>query len=356
MNRTLRVLNVAETAKGGIASYLNILEHQREALNCEFSYMIPEAHKDQVLSDKVIAHECGRGLFGTFALAVKLVSVVRQTRPDVIFAHSTFAGISLCLAYPFLGKRVKTLYCPHGWASFRDSSTRVKKVVQVIERVMSFIPRRTVNISHYEHRRTRELGFSNKCTLIENTVLPAASADVLACFDPKKINILFVGRFDRQKGFDILLDAIRKTNKAPNNICFHLVGDSVLAGEPPKFVFSGNVFYHGWINAQDIDSYYLSADFLVMPSRWEGFGLCALEAFRNGLPVIASNRGALPDVVVADYNGLVFDGSASGLYSVIQALDKRHKLLYGDNALRAYNEKHNVLRFIEQYVKLFRSL
>ncbi|WP_223529535.1 glycosyltransferase [Pseudomonas sp. GL-R-19] len=176
MNRTRRLLNVAETAKRGIASYLNILGVKREALICGYSYLVPEAHKAQVISDSVIAHDCGREVFRTFLLAVKLVSAIRQIRFDVILARSAFAVISLCLAHPFfLAKHIKTLYCPHGWTSFRDSSARMKKVIQFIRRAMSLIPRRTVNISQYDHRKTRDPGFSSKCTLIENTVLHAIS-------------------------------------------------------------------------------------------------------------------------------------------------------------------------------------
>lgn len=140
MNRTRRLLNVAETAKGGIASYLNIPGLKREALSCGFSYPIPEAHKAQVISVNVITHECGRSVFGTFLLAVKLASAVRQIRPIVIFAHSAFAKVSLCLAYTFfLAKHIKALYRPHGGTNFRDSSARMKKVVQFIGRAMSFI-------------------------------------------------------------------------------------------------------------------------------------------------------------------------------------------------------------------------
>ena len=43
--------------------------------------------------------------------------------------------------------------------------------------------------------------------------------------------------------------------------------------------------------------YYAAADGLVVPSRWEGFGLVAIEAMRAGTAVIASDRGALPELV-----------------------------------------------------------
>jgi glycosyltransferase involved in cell wall biosynthesis len=46
---------------------------------------------------------------------------------------------------------------------------------------------------------------------------------------------------------------------------------------------------------------------VIIPSRWEGFGLVAIEAMRNGAPVIASDRGALPEVLDMGRAGLIFD-------------------------------------------------
>ena len=56
-----------------------------------------------------------------------------------------------------------------------------------------------------------------------------------------------------------------------------------------------------------------------MPSRWEAFGLVAIEAMKYGKPVIVSNRGALPELVQDGMNGWVFNmGDKSDLVSVLQ--------------------------------------
>jgi glycosyltransferase involved in cell wall biosynthesis len=57
---------------------------------------------------------------------------------------------------------------------------------------------------------------------------------------------------------------------------------------------------------------------LVVPSRWEGFGLIAAEAMRVGLPVIATNVGGLPEVVEHDVTGLIVEPESAG--ALVEAL------------------------------------
>ena len=64
--------------------------------------------------------------------------------------------------------------------------------------------------------------------------------------------------------------------------------------EPP---LAGRVEHVGYVAEQDRERLYAGARALVMPSLDEGFGVPALEAMAAGVPVIASNRGALPEVI-----------------------------------------------------------
>ena len=88
---------------------------------------------------------------------------------------------------------------------------------------------------------------------------------------------------------------------------------------------ASNVNILGWLPRHAIDRYYAAADAVVMPSRWEGFGLVAIEAMRNGTAVIVSNRGALPELVEDGKTGHVFDldeGDLGNLERLLRGLDK----------------------------------
>jgi len=355
-NRPLNVLNVAETIKGGIATYLDTLEHLSADFNCHFSYLIPAAQADQLNAGRKHFHAYSRAGFGTLKLALAIVHQVRLQSPDIVFAHSTFAGVALCLARPWLGRKTKTMYCAHGWASFRDRSKLVTLLTRLVETGMSYVPDSVVEISRYEYDKNRRSGFSRNCTLIQSSVLDRKDAPRPQSRDDGHLHILFVGRLDREKGYDILLEAIRILQKTRPEYVYHIVGAPVLANLALEKLDAWNVRYYGWIDQAHIDTYYDRANVLVMPSRTEGFGLAALEAFRSYVPVIASNRGALPDIVEHAVNGLIFNCTASDLAEKLENLNHDTLKRYALAARAAYVERFSPVQFIAGYQKLFSHL
>jgi glycosyltransferase involved in cell wall biosynthesis len=119
--------------------------------------------------------------------------------------------------------------------------------------------------------------------------------------DERRRKVLFVGRLDRQKGSDILLEAVAGLQ---NEVVLYLVGAHVVGrGKPPE-IASPHVQVLGWRSAEEINAYLADCDVLVIPSRWEGFGLVALEAMRLAKPIIASAVGGLKEIVVDGITGI----------------------------------------------------
>ena len=82
---------------------------------------------------------------------------------------------------------------------------------------------------------------------------------------------------------------------------------------------ASHVQYRGYTSDQDRERLFAGARALVLPSLDEGFGLPALEAMAAGVPVVASNRGALPEVVAA--GGTLLDPTdVEGWVSAIERL------------------------------------
>lgn len=111
-----------------------------------------------------------------------------------------------------------------------------------------------------------------------------------------KFVVSFFGRLVEEKGIKVLIEAIKLTDKG---ITFAIYGEGPLA----DYVINAcrkykNVEYMKTIPPNDLPLHYSAADMIVMPSlHEEGFGRVAAGALFCGTPAIASNRGALPDIV-----------------------------------------------------------
>ena len=135
-----------------------------------------------------------------------------------------------------------------------------------------------------------------------------------------KFVVLFVGRLIELKGVKVLLDvAIRFADV--KDIAFVFVGDGPLSAEIRAATTNhGNIFYVGKVEVEKLSQYYSAADIFVAPSIYEeGFGRVILEALSCGTPVIASNKGGIPEVLASQV-GILVDPSVEEIQQTIMAL------------------------------------
>jgi glycosyltransferase involved in cell wall biosynthesis len=115
--------------------------------------------------------------------------------------------------------------------------------------------------------------------------------------------ILFMGTIEPRKNVATLLDAYEKLiARRPSTPPLLLAGGAGLHSEPilarlSSPALDGRARHLGYVADLDREALYRSASLVVVPSLDEGFGLPALEAMTLGVPVVAANRGALPEVL-----------------------------------------------------------
>ncbi len=149
---------------------------------------------------------------------------------------------------------------------------------------------------------------------------PAARADARRRHDlPADAALLVhVGGMNRHKNLMGLLEALLRVVAVRPDVCLAIVGDTSGQGfsdnvpELMDFVrthppLQRHVRFTGYLPDADVAALLSDATALVFPSLWEGFGLPAVEAMSCGLPVLASSRGSLPEIV--GNAGLAFDPS-----------------------------------------------
>lgn len=121
-----------------------------------------------------------------------------------------------------------------------------------------------------------------------------------------KFVVLFVGRLIKIKGAHVLVEAARKVNK---NIFLAFI----VTGTYEDFLeitnqskLDENIIYVGHVDYSVLNLYYNAADILAVPSQYEeGFARVNLEAMLCGTPVIASNKGCLPEIINSNVGELV---------------------------------------------------
>jgi glycosyltransferase involved in cell wall biosynthesis len=159
--------------------------------------------------------------------------------------------------------------------------------------------------------------------------------------DPPEAFAIFVGRLSEEKAPDVLLEAWDLMEDPP---VLKIVGEGPMESElRDKAHRMNNVDLMGRIPRADVIALMKNAMMLVFPSIWyEGMPMTILEAYSVGLPVVASDIGAMSSLVRNDETGLKFEsGQARELAEKVKVLqadpDKRMRLRSG--ARSEYEER-----------------
>ena len=115
--------------------------------------------------------------------------------------------------------------------------------------------------------------------------------------DGQSVHFLYAGNLDLHKGIDLLLDAFESLPATKKHL--RIVGGH-LANTPP------NVEVFSRVPRSQLARHYAWADYLVLPSRFDGYGFVVAEALMMGIPVIVSNAVGAADLVEPGKNGWVF--------------------------------------------------
>jgi glycosyltransferase involved in cell wall biosynthesis len=194
--------------------------------------------------------------------------------------------------------------------------------------------------SEFARRQLRdELGArTDHVTVIYYGVAPrfaprARRADLLARYGLEGRPVaLFFGGLKPRKNLPLLLDAWREVAAARADARLLIAGGGPLLEDlrrrARRLGIEGCVVFTGYVPEAEKVEHFNLADVFVFPSALEGFGLTVAEAMSSGVPVVASDRGSIPELVADGETGFVCDPGQPRRFV------ERLVPLLGDRALR----------------------
>ena len=279
---------------------------------------------------------------------------LKQVRPDIVHIHSSLAGVVVRLCLLPSRRRPKLIYTPHAW-SFSPGATRHVFFRRMCERMLALWTDRIICVSKHELKLAIEAGISRRRCTVVLTGLPEPGATRALVTRPApepgcKRRVLFVGRFDHQKGFDIYLDVMRRLEGQAEGIA----AGNAIVGKKLDFVIPPNVRTLGWCSPDQVSALYYDADLILMPSRFEGLPMVALEAMQSGTPIFASDAGPMREVVHDGVSGRLFPGASPELMAAaIASITDAELRRFGEAGCRIFQERFTADRMgrtmLEEY-------
>ncbi len=182
------------------------------------------------------------------------------------------------------------------------SGSQLHPPIYQIERAAMVAAARVIAVSEYTRRILVEKYAvpPEKVTVIHNGIEMNGDTGFTRSHSGRK-TVLFLGRITRQKGPEYFLAAASRVLERAPETRFVMAGRgdlaAALAARTAAMGLTDYISFPGFLRGSEVDRAFRAADVYVMPSVSEPFGLSALEAARNGTPVIVSKTSGAAEVL-----------------------------------------------------------
>ncbi|MGB0719783.1 MAG: glycosyltransferase [Bdellovibrionales bacterium] len=353
--RNLHIAHVVEAWNGGVGTIVDTLMRGQIAGGQQVSLLYDPAkavlnfdaaaYRDRGIS--LHPYRSSRNPLAILGCALRIRTILRDARPDIIHLHSSFAGVYGRVFKPC----GNVIYCPHGWGFAQEDNRFKRAVYALIERSLAVRGDGILCVSAPEKRSAIAVGIApDTLHVVPNGVRDAIDGPPAIVPNPDKLNLLFIGRDDRKKGFDLLYNFMQ--TQAPPHLHLYVIGDHT------GYADRANVTFAGWVGPDRVDSYIKAADCLIAPSRYEAFGLTVLEAFRNGVPAIVSHHTAMADLVDTGESGFLvdIDDFPPSLNAILNDLSRERLRDTGAKARKVYEQHYTAAHMIEKTQSLYHHI
>lgn len=361
-----KILHICQAPIGGTVEYLKLLLKNLDKKYCN-TVICPIsgnlALEMEKLNIKVENLEMLREISPQYDInhIWQLRRMIKRINPDIIYLHSSKAGVLGRIACVGLNKKV--IYNSHGWSFTMNGSKNKKRFYAFIEKILAPFASMIINISDYELEAAVNYGLSSKKMI---TINNGTDLEQYSKYSEKKeyldeFVIGFVGRLSEQKNPLFMVDIAIELRKRIDNFIFLVVGDGELLDPFKEYIKIEGLEDHfnvvGW--QSEVGEYIQNFDVAIMISKWEGFGLVVTEYMSAKKPVVSVSVGGVSNIIENSYNGVMInDYNAKYFAEAILKLqkDSEYRYMLVNNGYKTVEKKFNIIRVVKEHEHLFEKL
>lgn len=335
----VRVLQIVRKSEGGMKRHLlslvRLLDKDKYeiAILCSFDKKTQEYLKN--LGIAVYDIEIGDGIsLKKDYWAIRYIrKVIDEFKPDIVHMHGVKASLVGRIACH--NKPVKTVVTVHNFVNYNNMSFYKKKLLLSLTKILDKKTDQFIAVSQalkedlVENQDIKESKIKVVYNCIDTFFYEETTLNLMEEFHLPRDSFVVgsIARLILSKGVQDLIKGVSllKNVKA----YFFVAGDGPFREELQKMIDSLNLkdrfFLLGYRN--DIPSFLRNLDVFVLPSHEEGFGISVIEALNEGVPIIATKVGGIPEIVQDGVEGILVEKeSPEGLAKAIEKLLKDEEL------------------------------
>jgi glycosyltransferase involved in cell wall biosynthesis len=269
---------------------------------------------------------------------LEIRALLRRTRPDLVHAHTSKAGVLGRLAAWAQG--IPAIFTAHTWCFAEGTSWKWKLFGVPLERLCGAVGGPIINVS--EANRSLALKYRiaapDRLVTVHNGIPDEAWQGPEPQTGPP--TVIMVARFAPQKNQMMLLEAAAEIRQ-PFHLLFVGAGPTLgsVQNRATELGLTDRITFAG--NRSDVPDLLRKSAIFALPTHWEGFPISTLEAMRAGLPVVASDVGGVREAVIDGENGFLTNPADTA------AFRRALQLLLTDTDLRVQMAKKS-RQFFEQ--------
>jgi glycosyltransferase involved in cell wall biosynthesis len=308
----------------------------------------------------------GRSLrpYSDFKSLLSLITCLRELKPNIVHTHTSKAGLLGRIAAKLAAPKAKIVHTFHGHLLHGYFSKNATRYLIVTERLLAKISDLLISMGNEVKQDLLDSKIGNREQFViafpgvraNQPNLDNVKAGKFKSYHNKQVIFTFVGRLSPIKRCDRILKLASMKEISDAGIHFLIIGDGELRSQLESQSVGLPITFIGW--ESNTEDWLAVSDAAILLSDNEAVPLAMIEAGFAGLPVVATNVGSMPDVVLDEENGFLVGLKIDEIAEKVLLLGKNDtlRLKMGIRGKTLASERFSVEVMLSKHQEIYSKL